>query len=236
MAEKVPAERLLRHVIEATAHAQELGAAPGGSVRVLNAVATTLLDAGQLDTSRPLVDRALVIAQARLGADHPDTLIARSNLADWEGESGQVGEAVGQFRRLLEDRIRVLGPDHRDTLVTRNNLAAWLAQSGQSEEAVSQFRRLLEDQVRVLGPDHPDTFITRINLAAWLAESGQAEEAVSQFRRLLEDQVRVLGPDHPLTLTTRRNLAHWLGRLGLWGFRTRLLPLTWSSMRPAHTR
>jgi hypothetical protein len=67
MAEKVPAGRLLRHVIEATAHAQELGAAPGGSVRVLNAVATTLLDAGQLDTSRPLVDRALVIAQAGLG-------------------------------------------------------------------------------------------------------------------------------------------------------------------------
>jgi Tetratricopeptide repeat len=82
-----------------------------------------------------------------------------------------VGEAVGQSRRLLEDRVRVLGPDHRDTLVTRNNLATWLAQSGQVGEAVGQFRQLLEDQARVLGPDHRETFITRINLAAWLARS-----------------------------------------------------------------
>ena len=103
MAEKIPAGRLLRHVIEATVHAQELGAAPGGSVRVLNAAATTLLDAGQLDTSRPLVDRALVIAQTRLGADHPETLTARGNLAYWLGETGQPAQAASQYRDLLTD-------------------------------------------------------------------------------------------------------------------------------------
>ena len=35
-------------------------------------------------------------------------------------------EAIGQFRRLLDDQVRVLGPDHPDTLTTRNNLASWL--------------------------------------------------------------------------------------------------------------
>ena len=145
LVEKVPAGRLLRHVIEATARAEELGAAPGGTVRVLNIVALTLLDAGQLDTSRPLVDRALTIARAQLGADHPETLIARSNLAYWLGESGQTEEAVSQLRRLLDDRIRVLAPDHPDTLITRSYLAYWLGKSGQAHEAVSQSRRLLED-------------------------------------------------------------------------------------------
>jgi hypothetical protein len=183
LVEKVPAGRLLRHVVEATARAEELGAAPGGSVRILNIVALTLLDAGQLDTSRLLVDRALAIAQAQLGADHPDTLIAQSNLTYWLGESGQTEEAVSQLRRLLDDRIRVLGSDHPDTLITRSYLAYWLGKSGQAQEAVSQSRRLLEDVVRVLGPDHPDTLATRSNLARWLGASGQTGEAVSQLRR-----------------------------------------------------
>ena len=85
LAGKIPAGRLLPHVVEATAHAAQLGAAPGPSVRVLNSVAVELLDAGQLDTSRPLLDRALDIAEARLGPDHPDTLTTRGNLASWLG-------------------------------------------------------------------------------------------------------------------------------------------------------
>jgi hypothetical protein len=217
LVEKVPAGRLLRHVVEATARAEELGAAPGGSVRILNIVALTLLDAGQLDTSRLLVDRALAIAQAQLGADHPDTLIAQSNLTYWLGESGQTEEAVSQLRRLLDDRIRVLGSDHPDTLITRSYLAYWLGKSGQAQEAVSQSRRLLEDVVRVLGPDHPHTLATRSNLARWLGASRQVGEAVSQLRRLLKDRVRVLGPDHPDTLATRSNLARWLGASGQTG-------------------
>jgi hypothetical protein len=36
-----------------------------------------------------------------------------------------VEEAITQFTRLLDDRLRVLGPDHPATLATRNNLAFW---------------------------------------------------------------------------------------------------------------
>jgi hypothetical protein len=50
----------------------------------------------------------------------------------WLGEAGQVQEAITEFRRLLEDRARVLGPDHPDTLATRNNLTFWLEQSSRS--------------------------------------------------------------------------------------------------------
>ena len=214
LAEKIPAGRLLRHVVEATAHAQELGAAPGPAVSVLNSVADTLLDGGQLDTCRLLLDRALAIAQAKLGPDHQGTLRTRNNLTSWLAEAGQPEKAAAQLRRLLDDRVRMLGADHTDTLATRGNLASWLGESGQVEEAVSQFRELLDDQVRVLGPDHPHTLITRGNLAYRLGESGQVEEAVSQFRELLDDQVQVLGPDHPHTLATRDNLASCLGESG----------------------
>ena len=128
--EVVPAGRLLVHVTAATAHAERLGAASQLSVSVLNKVAVALMDGGQLDTSRPLLDRALQIGPAQLGPDHPDTLAGRNNLAAWLGEAGRVAEAAGQLEQLLADYRQVLGPDHPDTLLTRNNLPGWLGRAG----------------------------------------------------------------------------------------------------------
>jgi hypothetical protein len=121
----IPAARLLPHVLDATAHARHLRAAPDATVQLLSTAATGLQDAGQLDTARPLLDRALDIAQEDLGPDHPYTLTARGNLASWLGEAGQPDQAAAQFRDLLTDVLRVLGPDHPHTLTTRANLAYW---------------------------------------------------------------------------------------------------------------
>lgn len=71
---------------EATGHAEQLGVAAGSSARLLNTVAEALIDAGQLDTARPLLDRAARIARTALGPDHPATLATRGNLAYWLGE------------------------------------------------------------------------------------------------------------------------------------------------------
>ena len=119
------AGRLLPHVLEVTAHAQRLRAVPDRAVRLLTTVGSNLRDVGQLDTSRPVLDRALAIAQAQLGPDHPDTLTARANLASMLGEAGQPAQAAAQYRDLLDDFLRVLGPDHPHTLTARANLAYW---------------------------------------------------------------------------------------------------------------
>jgi hypothetical protein len=71
-----------------------------------------------------------------LGAEHPDTLTTRNNLAGWTGEAGDAAGARDQFAALLSIRERVLGPDHPDTLATRTNLAGWTrrARSGRWNE------------------------------------------------------------------------------------------------------
>jgi hypothetical protein len=99
---RIPAARLLPHVLDATAHALHLRAATDITVQLLSTTASRLLDAGQLDTAWPLLDRALDIAQDDLGPDHPDTLAARGNLARWLGEAGQPGQAAAQLRDLLD--------------------------------------------------------------------------------------------------------------------------------------
>ena len=65
-----------------------------------------------------------------LGAEHPDTLTARRNLASWTGQAGDAAGARDQFAALLPVRERVLGAEHPDTLTTRANLAYWTGQAG----------------------------------------------------------------------------------------------------------
>ena len=210
----IPAAGLLPHILDATARAQHLNAAPAATVRLLNSATFRLLDAGQVDTARPLLDRALDIAREVLGPDHPETLTARGNLARWLGETGQPAQAADQFRDLLTDVLRVLGPDHPDTLTTRGSLARWVGEAGQPAQAADQFRDLLTDALRVLGPDHPDTLIIRGYLAYMLGLAGQLDQAAAQYRDLLADRRRVLGPGHPHTLSTRASLARVLGEAG----------------------
>ena len=59
----------------------------------------------------------------RLGADHPNTLTSRSNLAYAYGSAGRLGEAIPLYEQTLADSVRVLGADHPNTLTFRNNLA-----------------------------------------------------------------------------------------------------------------
>lgn len=149
-----------------------------------------------------------------LGADHPDTLAARYELAHWQGEAGNfTGAAVSQ-RTLLADRIRVCGAHHPDTLATRANAAFWQGHAGDAVGAATETAAAAADLERVLGPDHPTTLSARHNLAHWRGAAGDLAGAVADNERLLADMVRVHGPDHLDTLDTRRNLAHWRGQAG----------------------
>ena len=71
-----------------------------------------------------LIAEPLLADQERvLGADHPDTLSTRNNLAIAYRDAGRTAEAITLDEQTLADRERVLGADHPDTLSTRNNLA-----------------------------------------------------------------------------------------------------------------
>jgi energy-coupling factor transporter ATP-binding protein EcfA2 len=152
--------------------------------------------------------------QEQLGADHPDTLTARFNVAYWTGRTGDAHAALALFEQLLPDRERVLGADHPDTLGSRGTVADWTGQTGDWHGALDLFEQLLPDQERVLGADHPDALITRGNIARWTGATGDAQGALDLFEQLLPDQERVLGADHPDALITRGNVALWTGETG----------------------
>jgi hypothetical protein len=169
---------------------------------------------GLVTEARDYFRRLHTTATRQLGADHPDTLTTRSNLARWLGEAGDPAGAAAACEALLADRLRVLGPDHPDTLLTRANLARWRGVAGDPASAAAALEELLVDRLRVLGPDHRATLNTRNNLAAWRGRAGDPAGAAAASEELLADRLPVLGPDHPDTLDTRANLAYWRGEMG----------------------
>jgi Tetratricopeptide repeat len=156
-----------------------------------------------------LVGEPLLADQERvLGADHPDTLGLRNNLAAAYQAAGRAADAIPLHERTLADRERVLGPDHPSTLGSRNNLAAAYQDAGRAAEAIPLHEQALAGKERVLGPDHPATLDSRNNLANAYQDAGRAAEAIPLHERTLADMKRVLGPDHPHTLGSRNNLAN----------------------------
>jgi hypothetical protein len=195
-------------------HAQAaLNAGSDGIVQI----ASYLGHSGNYVAARDLM-RDVVDARDRAeGAEHPSTLIARSNLAHWSGEAGNAVAARDQFAALMPTEERVLGPEHPQTLATRDSLARWTGQAGDAEAARTQLAALLPVKERVLGAENPSTLITRGNLAYWTGAAGDteaAEAARDQFAALLPIRERVLGPQHPRTLSDRDWLARFTGDAG----------------------
>ena len=148
------------------------------------------------------------------GAEHPDTLTARANLASWTGEAGDAAGARDQYAALVPVRERVSGAEHSETLAARANLAYWTGAAGDAVGARDQFAGLVPVRERVLGAEHPSTLTARANLAYLTGQAGDVAGARDQFAVLVPVIERVLGAEHSSTLTARANLARWTGEAG----------------------
>jgi tetratricopeptide (TPR) repeat protein len=172
-----------------------------------NWIAQLLARAGDLTRAVPLLERTLTDRVRVLGAEDPDTLNSRNNLAGAYESVGRVGEAIVLHEGVLADRERVLGAEHPNTLTSRNNLAFSYESVGRVDEAIALYEGIVAASERTLGAEHSDTLISRGNLAGAYESAGRLDEAIALHRRTLADRERVLGADHPDTLSSRNNLA-----------------------------
>ena len=126
---------------------------------LLNQAGLFLDGQGQPGRAAGYLQRALADRERVLGADHPQTLGSRNNLAYAWQAAGDLGRAVPLYEQTLADSVRVLGADHPDTLTSRNNLAyAWQA-AGDLGRAVPLYEQTLADSVAGAGrrpSRHPD--------------------------------------------------------------------------------
>ena len=83
-----------------------------------------------------------------LGADHPDTLSCRNNLAVAYFAAGRIDEAITLYEQNLAVRERVLGPEHPSTLTSRHGLAVAYRDAARIDEAITLYEQTLAAQER----------------------------------------------------------------------------------------
>lgn len=101
-----------------------------------------------------------------LGADHPDTLSSRNNLADAYRGEARSAEAIALYEKNLAACQRQMGLGHPTTMKARNNLAIVYQEAGRYTEAIPLLEQNLATYERLLGPDHPSAVAARNDLAA----------------------------------------------------------------------
>jgi tetratricopeptide (TPR) repeat protein len=161
-----PGWRMLLPHIDALASHAPPDTGTQATAYLLNQAGLFLYGQGQPGRAARYLQRALADRLRVLGADHPDTLGSRNNLAGAHESAGDLGRAIPLYEQTLADSMRVLGADHPRTLTSRNNLAGAYYAAGDLGRAIPLYEQTLADRLRVLGADHPQTKIVRGNLAA----------------------------------------------------------------------
>ena len=101
----------------------------------LNQEVAVLYRAGQYDRAVVVATKALEVAKANVGPDHPDVALSLNNLALLYDTQGAYAQAEPLYKRSLAIKEKALGPDHPDVAASLNNLAALYRATQRSAEA-----------------------------------------------------------------------------------------------------
>ncbi|WP_329428800.1 FxSxx-COOH system tetratricopeptide repeat protein [Streptosporangium sp. NBC_01495] len=209
-----PAWRDLMPHIDALASCHRHGSEPPELGSILNQATIFVWTQGQHQRVHDLANRALTIAVAAYGPDHPGVAVRLGNLAASFRDLGRPGEAVPLVERALAIAVAAYGPDHPTIATWLGNLAANFHDLGRPGEAVPLEQRALAIIEAAYGPDHPDVAVRLSNLAANFHDLGRPGEAVPLEQRALAIIEAAYGPDHPTIAALLSNLAANFRALG----------------------
>ena len=106
----------------------------------MNTLAFGYWRAGKLDLALPLFEETLKLRQAKLGPDHPDTLVTMNNLASAYRDSGKLDLALPLFQQAAAgiEKLRFMD-EHARSII--ENLIACHEQLKQFDQAETWRRK-----------------------------------------------------------------------------------------------
>jgi len=166
------------------------------------------------EQAREHQEKAIAIAEAVLGPNHPLVSTSVNNLGLIFGSLGDWNIAREHFRRALEIREATYGPDHPEVATVLANLANAETDLGNFDAAMELLQRSLEIRERSFGENHLEVASTLLNIARVTYSRGEFRAALRDNERALAIQERELGPDHPRVTTNLFNVGVIKGELG----------------------
>ncbi|MBM3188673.1 MAG: tetratricopeptide repeat protein [Chloroflexi bacterium] len=206
-------DALLPQALAATAHAESLAVAPIATQHVLTVLGVYQQTRAQFREARRLFERAIPIAQATYGDEHPEVATVISNLGSVLRHLGELAEARRCFERVLE----ILNPDHPNYAGALNNMGLVLLDLGQVAEAGRRFERALPIFEKAIGENHPTiaTLVKDLGLVLQgLSEMGDMETRSSPVEPGPRVNEAACGPERRAGARGVNNLRGVLWELG----------------------
>ncbi|SEF89170.1 Tetratricopeptide repeat-containing protein [Actinacidiphila yanglinensis] len=194
--------------LESTVHAyrQRLNRHNTNLSSAVLAMSMALRQNADLMEARKVGEEAHTTLRDLLGAGHPYTLAASTDLAVTLRLLGDVETARRMNEEAATRLTERLGAGHPTAMAAAANLASdryTLADYAEAEELDSQVVELCRGR---LGPDHPTTLALSLNLSLDLRALGRAQEAADLHTATVERFRATLGAAHPATVGAARGM------------------------------
>jgi DNA-binding SARP family transcriptional activator len=199
--------RLASHALTVSQLAARETLATAETADLLCRTGSYLRTLGQPARALPLLTRALTIAEAVHGPEHPEVAACLNALGSMHQDRGEYEVAESLHLRSLAIWERSLGADDLAVALPLNDLGTLYVTQGRYRDGEAALRRVLAIQERRLGIDDPAVGITLNNLGGHAHMAGRYEEADRFFTRALALRRRLLGPDHPTVANVLSNLG-----------------------------
>ena len=126
----------------------------------------------------------VALEEIKHGAEAPETLKARTDLARTLTDEGESKDALDIYRAVIAIQTRTLGATNPATLETRLGMAR--AQQKSGAKGTAAFEAVVSDCTSALGAENPQTLHARMALAEALHDGGDQPGAEKEYRAVLE--------------------------------------------------
>ncbi len=174
----------------------------------LNHLAMMLTKQQDYEKAEELLNKALEIEHASLGADSSEVARTMSYLAAIKDtKKGQYNEAMALYEKAVDIRTKKLGANHPEVASSMSDLAALYAEQGKYQKAEELYKDALAIYEKAYGKVHPHVAMNLTGLADLYRIQGRYKDAEPLYEQSLEIYLKVYGSEHRTVALALNNLA-----------------------------
>jgi len=160
---------------------------------VLNDLANTLMQQGDVDESVEVAQRAIALLGEALGDQHPQVATAYHNLGNIRQRQQRTSEALTAHKAALSRRLAALGPKHPNVCMSAYAVATDLFDEHRLDESLDALT-----QAKAAAPDTHPVRAAITDLEAKIAVTrGEYDKALRLSERGIVEMESTVSPDDP---------------------------------------
>lgn len=183
-------------------------------ITTMNNLAGAMMDSQRLEEAEQTYREVIAAAEARLGADHRQTITIRSNLGTLLMDQGRYADSESLLQAAYDSSLRLRGRDHPITLLIEHNLGTVEHRLSKLDRAIELLGDVSDRRKALFGSNNANTLLSMGNLSFVLADAKQFDRAVAVARDVLGGRIALSGERSDQVILALNALGQFLTRQG----------------------